>query len=654
MRRRMTSNRSGRAGFTLVELLVSISLTVFMLTLFATLFSAGNDAVRIARSSGEIDRSIQGIVTKIKRDLQYVYVGDNVTLGKAFSAIDQVPTAGYFTIEENMPASPPYFLSDSTAAGSISNPTTKTVVQYIQSGAGSIPQGYSAGPTPVVTMYRQGIDERGLPVEVDVDDVLAFTVKLPGNSTDTVFYGKVPVGSILDSDLEPGSRFDQPDNGVFTSPYAEVVYFLRPNRANAMTDISHPALGTDNGRIATPATYTLYRRELLLLSPNQREYVEKKINNLSSNVLGLGPSASALIDMIRIQNIPSYLGLNPSLQSTNQTTYNPSFYQNYDVSAYYGHDNLKDPTNSNISPPNFYSLRFNDTTTVRLRQNRYGMQWLSPPYLINNILQPVPPDGVIPGYDHVLRTVLPLGLYVPGHNAAGQPFVWHGRPTLYESTMVGTEAMSDASYSPLYGNSLHASFDLLNNSTSFYPPLNGTTNESANAVLNGTASIPDSARRDDTDVLLTNVLSFDVKVFNDDIVQGLLAMIPVATGMPPTPPTSRSRRSQMANQQPRRSDELARCSNDARTADRSLGRLWQDVWQFADLPDLPSWHSAGNPSRSWSDPTLSYPISPAIIQQDFIDLGYLLTPEMQSSFTSGQPRCYWNPSTARHRQDPSH
>ncbi len=175
-------NRHGsmtRKGFTLVELLVSITLTIFILTLFATLFGAGNDAVRSARGSGEIDRSVQGSITKIKRDLEHVYIGEGVRLSEAFTSASNIPSAGYFTIEENLPASLPYYCQSADAANLVPNgtpahdPNFKARVQAINGRLQMTRLSGYTGPGQPAVGYRQGIDDRGLPVEIDVDDVLA-------------------------------------------------------------------------------------------------------------------------------------------------------------------------------------------------------------------------------------------------------------------------------------------------------------------------------------------------------------------------------------------------------------------------------------------------------------------------------------------------
>jgi type II secretory pathway pseudopilin PulG len=606
--------RRQRRGFTLVELLVSVALTVFMLTLFATLFSAGNDAVRIARGTSEVDRTVQSAITKLRRDLQFVYVGDNVSLSKAFSAPDQVPTAGYFTIEENMPGSPPPYLSDSSASNNILDPSLKSFVQTLQARMALTPIGYG-GPNTPVTLYRQGIDERGLPVDADVDDVLAFTVKLTGNSPENIFYGRVPIGSILDSDLDPGSRFDQPDNGIFTSPSAEVVYFLRADRPYTLADINRSALGSDDGRISTPATFTLYRRELLLLSPQQRTEVEKKITTGIygfPDASGTGKTASALNDIIRIQSIPGYLTLNPMLNSANGAYYNPSVYQNYDVSFYYGFDSRKFTSGGNVGDLKFFSLRFNDTNTIRVRQNRYGLQWLVAPPLNSILLQS--PDTAAPGYDHPPIANALVRMYVPGPAPSGNTLWWHGRPTLYESTLVGATGVYDSAYNPTVGGGHLASYDTLTDKTSaFYTTLTPVA----------------EARRRDADVLLNNVISFDVKVLNDDIVQGLntttLGSGTTATILDPISGTYRK--------QPIPTADPASWPGARTSALAAIDPVFTSI-----SPNRPN-QLAGNSSRPWLAT-----LSPGLIQQDFVDIGYSFMPEAGATLVTGTPACLLDPN----------
>jgi type II secretory pathway pseudopilin PulG len=606
----MRSERMSRKGFTLVELLVSITLTIFILSLFATLFGAGNDAVRAARGSGEIDRSVQASITKIKRDLEHVYIGDGVKLSEAFTSPTSIPNAGYFTIEENLPASPPYYVQDATQAANVTSPAHDpnfaARVQAINARLQlAPPPGYS-GPAQPAVGYRQGIDDRGVPLEIDTDDVLAFTARLSGDNASEIFYGRVPVGSVLDNDLDPGSRFDAPNNGQFTSPTAEICYFLRADRPYSLAEINRPALGSDEGRLAQAATFTLYRRELLVLSESQRNKVEERLN-----------SVSALADIQQVVSTTLGQNRNPSLYPVPNPNYNPSLYQNYDVAFRF------DPL-SNV-------VRFNDVVALRLRQNRYGMQWVAStaPFPDGRVVPRVlNPQFSAPFYDHDPSAAsLTMRMHVPGRTyPAGVRPLFRGRPTLFESTIVGYQGYANANnldYDPSVASS-HASWNFANPNLRFDEQT--------------TPFVSSSARRGNADVLLTNVLSFDVKVLNDDVLLGYTSFplrsdesvasvglefpedLDQSTFFPRTPGTTVSGD---ASDWPANRTSLLRRINPSDNG-------------FNGSPADRSTYSRTGP-LSTNTSRLRGIAVPAMIQSDFVDIGFTLVRELNAGWGSTFP-----------------
>lgn len=495
-----TVHFSRQSGFTLVELLVSIGLTIFMLTLFAVLFQSGGNAVKNARGISEADKQVRGVVVKLKRDLENVFLGDGVSLAHIYEK--HGPGSGYFTIEENMPGSPPQALFDPT---SVADAEIQAAALFMQNRL------TKPGTTEVLSAaYRQGIDSRGLPVEVDVDDVIAFTVRLPGNSPETVFTGRVPVRSVLDNGFNPESRFDQPDNGLFTSSMAEVIYFLRPDRPYTVDQINHPAIGVNENRNTAPATFTLYRRELLLLSDGQRQSLEFPRDPNSGVAMPTGGYYP--LDDLNDANVLLY---NPNIPA------NRSWYQHYDVSVYFGFDLRVAPTSAqDLLDLTRFTLRWNSPETIRQRRNRYGMRWME--WLgVNGDTStpgfaPVDPDGAVPDYDHVSygSRAAQYRMYLPSADPTAPR--WHGRPTLYESTLIGSEGAIAGNYNPSNLN-VYAGLGREDAARSLFNP--------GNHFINGVASDePSDRRRAGGDVVLRNVLSFDVKVLNDDLVPG------VATG----------------------------------------------------------------------------------------------------------------------------
>lgn len=205
-----------------------------------------------------------------------------------------------------------------------------------------------------------------------------------------------------------------------------------------------------------PATYTLYRRQLLLLSHSQRQFLKTKT------------TGTPVTQLTFPQQEIDRLGLTGS------------YYQHYDVSAYW--DDIT------VGLPNERRWRFNDLETISHRRNRFGMirqDAVAPP---------------APGQDRELPFVPNGSAYDGGFHDTDD--LWFGRPTLWETTHKGfplnltpatlpSPAREDANPN----NAIDDAFD----------------DETAPLTAN---------RRSGEDILLTNVVSFDIKVFDDDFVMG--------------------------------------------------------------------------------------------------------------------------------------
>ncbi|MFO0949348.1 MAG: hypothetical protein U1D30_26120 [Planctomycetota bacterium] len=431
---------AGRAGFTLAELLVAMGLSVFLLALVAALLTAATGAINTSQGIAAADQAVRDSVTVLNDDLKSIYLAYNgtpLTLGELFTDAEKAPNQGYFMIENDR----------------------------------ALP----------------GMDNSGLPVEIDTDDVLAFTVGHPvATKASDYYYGRVtnlpgvsnpPGNRNIVNDLgeyfdnlhgTPYSRFDVPNNEQYTSRFAEVVYFLRPqgrqySSADLRTDPSNPNLASPS----TPALYTLYRRQLLVV-----EGAQELNRNVAANRPGfvLGPP-----------HVPT----------------GKSFYDMFDLSASREYDAA---TGTWLFPdgagPPLARIHFNTLADLAKRENRFGMRHVQFPHPTNMgefLYRAVPLSHPIQGN--------PIGLLhdylrsVPTNPGTDPSLVvpWFGRPTQFETG--------------------HPNFQLFPQPTvNRQLPL-----DMVDADLDG---VIDNYRdfvgqRYGDDVLLTNVVSFDVKVFED-------------------------------------------------------------------------------------------------------------------------------------------
>jgi len=256
----MKRQRSKRPGFTLVEMLVAVALVMFLLSLFALLMQSAMQGVRDAKGINAVDQKLRNAVTLLKADLRQVYLangGTRFSPAELFTRRDRIPTAGYFSIYENSRSLP------------------------------------------------QGVDEYGNQIAIDYDDILAMTVARRGDSASEIFYGRasagystctvnggtVDVGTYLDNLWNsPASRFDVPANQMVTSKFAEVIYFARPQGETPTLNeiVADPWAFNNQGGLNSqslpnqPRTFTLYRRQLLVLD-------DDALNRPAANGRGVGP-----------------------------------------------------------------------------------------------------------------------------------------------------------------------------------------------------------------------------------------------------------------------------------------------------------------------------------------------------------------------------
>jgi prepilin-type N-terminal cleavage/methylation domain-containing protein len=213
-----------RRGFTLVEVLVAMALTIFILTILAEAFIAGADMFRGLKAVGDLNQSLRTTTNILSSDLAADHFEGKRRLSDAkfwTNPYNGPPIQGYFYLEQN-PNLPPIF---------------------------------------------EGRDVDGLPMRRCVGHKMAFTVKARGNSPQNFYSAPIPFLTIpgvpnpLQSPLSGVAQtFGSPDGryqlgSTFNSQWVEVSYFL----------VQLPGV-TAQG---TPL-YALYRQQRLILPDNTR------------------------------------------------------------------------------------------------------------------------------------------------------------------------------------------------------------------------------------------------------------------------------------------------------------------------------------------------------------------------------------------------
>ncbi len=245
-----------RKGLTLVEMLVALALTIFLMAILSEAFVTGLKAFRRLKAVGDMDQQLRTVSNILRRDLQ----ADHFEGGRRLSTyqINARRSDGLYDPPE------PGYISD----GLYDRP---------ELGYFFIAEGHSNGLTSVL----EGTDSVGRPSWRDTADPnpaannpgdrLAFTVRLSGNRPENFFFGAVPLRRVVNDPLNPThlpldnwgyppSRFDQISNGVYSSQWAEIAYFIEPDlRPDGSVRIAYD----ETTNTALPL-FKLYRVQLLL------------------------------------------------------------------------------------------------------------------------------------------------------------------------------------------------------------------------------------------------------------------------------------------------------------------------------------------------------------------------------------------------------
>jgi prepilin-type N-terminal cleavage/methylation domain-containing protein len=223
--------RSPRRGFTLIEMLVAMALTMFIMVILSEAFATGLDSFTQLKAIGDMEESLRASASVIRADL----AADHFTGKRRLSDPDfytNVPPEGFVAIYR---------------------PATA---------------GVPAVPVPI----QEGVDGYGLPSWRSTWHTLHLTVKRRGNQRGDTFSAFVPAGSPLLT--VPTNFFAQPadarvqDNAnTYNSQWAEVAYFLVCTGTNIEPSVQ-PDLTQPLPAGVIPL-YALYRVERLVTPDNR-------------------------------------------------------------------------------------------------------------------------------------------------------------------------------------------------------------------------------------------------------------------------------------------------------------------------------------------------------------------------------------------------
>ncbi len=218
-----------RQGFTLVEMLVAMALTIFLMLIVSQCFVTSMQAFRDLKGAGDLQAGLRTAANIMRRDLAADHFEGKKRLSDpslwSFNPTTTVPQGppreGFFSLYQNS--------SPQAALGSFLEATD---------GDGT-------------KSWRSTMDPSAQPYPPISNQILHFTVKLRGNQQPSFFSAKIGAPSILSTLGSPDGRFQLPrESQTYNSPWAEVAYFLYPSGQKA------------NG---TPL-FALYRRQRVIVA----------------------------------------------------------------------------------------------------------------------------------------------------------------------------------------------------------------------------------------------------------------------------------------------------------------------------------------------------------------------------------------------------
>jgi prepilin-type N-terminal cleavage/methylation domain-containing protein len=259
MRRRSFNQSLARPGFTLVELLVSLALSVFVMAILSEAFVKGLEVFHKYKALSDLENRLRSAANLLRRDLQAPHFEGNKRLsectvsGRPFPRLEGLRSR--------------YDRSQLAAVAALYEQLKPFEFQSPKLGFFSVEE-WPNRPHPTVprrTMFDEGNNVPGNLRNSyrDEYDVLHFTARLDGNEPDKYFYGRVARAGALPSILDGigmnagRTRFDLPANELYSSQAAELLYFVGDDET-----IKIPGVGQPGGPVRT---FNLYRQAWLVI-----------------------------------------------------------------------------------------------------------------------------------------------------------------------------------------------------------------------------------------------------------------------------------------------------------------------------------------------------------------------------------------------------
>ncbi len=240
-----------RSGLTLVEMMVALALTIFMMAILSEAFATGLWAMSKMKALSDVEQRLKQVADVLRRDLSSPHFEGQRRLSELTASGLPIPS-------EMDPAQAPLYA-----------PFRAVPPQLGFLRINEEPYRDPAS-TPEQTYIYEGQDLLGRVSARDVGDEIGFSVRLSGNSPGQFFEGTTFTPAPVNPAYAPlyaldsgsvnymASRYDAPNNQRYTSQWAEIWYHLRADTTRLT------GLNTGVATNLLTNTYNLHRRQLLL------------------------------------------------------------------------------------------------------------------------------------------------------------------------------------------------------------------------------------------------------------------------------------------------------------------------------------------------------------------------------------------------------
>jgi prepilin-type N-terminal cleavage/methylation domain-containing protein len=252
-----------RTGFTLIELMVAMALTLFIMVILSQAFVTSLETFSGMKALGDMQQDLRSAMVMLRDDLSQDHfegkrrLSDQTTTNNSSELASRHPQAGFFAVRRGStaplvtpPSTPPYplYASEGTDASPALIPSLRAVDHLIY-----------------MTVKRKGNRQENF-----------FNTALQGNPVDLgKFFGQKTAYDVLTNQLPYATQSQEyagGTTGYYSSQWAEVLYFLVRTGSTEQPKDPTSTMGTP--------TYGLYRAQFVMVS--DPTYVNKQFLTLAT------------------------------------------------------------------------------------------------------------------------------------------------------------------------------------------------------------------------------------------------------------------------------------------------------------------------------------------------------------------------------------